>query len=432
MSDKMNRRKFLKLAGTAAVAVSAAGLLAGCEDVPGADPDYKPGSAGADSGSAGSGSSGTGGADSGAGTGGTSQGESTLKIIWSTRDNGDGTATLVGYEKTGAEPVGKITLPTEWMGRKIIGVENNLGGRITDLTVPGSYEWVAGLGSDNLQKVTINQGVQTLRKGAFEYSGKLTSVTLPNTIKTIEYHAFYRCGNLSRINIPTSLKILGEGVLEGCTKLTSITLPEGLEEMHWGACRNSGLTSITIPSTIKKFDAQVFSICADLTSATVNSTILGEGAFDGCEKLKSVTLSDKILQIPGIVFRNCKALASVHLPANLKEIGSYAFENCTALTSFVFPANAVVMNEGSFRGAGLRSVRLPYGMTEISYRGFVDCPSLTDIHIPVTVNLIGDYAFGNTPATKLYYAGTQAQWKDVTFGRDNGSLGANGIYYGQY
>ena len=61
MSNEMNRRRFLKLAGTAAFAMSAAGLLASCDDAPASstNPDSSGASSGASSGSASSGAGST-------------------------------------------------------------------------------------------------------------------------------------------------------------------------------------------------------------------------------------------------------------------------------------------------------------------------------------------------------------------------------------
>ena len=73
------------------------------------------------------------------------------KIIWKISDKGDGTATLVGYDDMGAQPMGEIILPTEWSGRTITGLADNLGGKITKLIVPGTYKDVRSAGSNNLQ-----------------------------------------------------------------------------------------------------------------------------------------------------------------------------------------------------------------------------------------------------------------------------------------
>lgn len=433
MSNEMKRRDFLKFAGTAALAVSAAGVLASCSESdfgPSSSSSSKPDSS---SGSSSSSSSSNSSSSSSSEASSSSQEESTLKIIWSTRDNGDGTATLIGYENSGADPVGRIVLPTEWMGRTITGVDGNLGGRITELIVPETYEWVAGLSSNNLQKVTIKEGVKELRDRAFEGCSKLVSVSLPDTVKRMGWNSFFRCKNLTTLNIPKGLKTLDQGALAECPKLTSLTLPEGLEEIVWRACNNSGFVNVTVPSTVKKFGHDVFLSCTDLTSATIKCTTLGNETFDGCSNLQRVTLADDTQFIPSCMFRNCTSLSDIHLPKNLKEIGDYAFQSCKGLSSFTFPTNATVLHEGSFYGMNLRSIRLPYGMTEIPYRAFLDCELLSEVHLPVTVTSIGRDAFGNTKPITLYYAGSKSQWNTmVTVDVGNGTLGAGGINYGQY
>jgi len=432
MLNEMKRRDFLKLAGTAALAVSAAGILTSCSEG-GVDSPSSSSSKPSSSSSSASSSSSSASSSSSSEASSSSQGESTLRIIWSTRDNGDGTATLIGYENSGADPVGRVTLPTEWMGRTITGVDGNLGGRITELIVPGTYEWVAGLSSNNLQKVTIREGVKELRNSAFAESSKLVSVSLPDTLKTMGRHSFYRCGNLTSINIPKNLKTLGIGALEECPKLTAITLPEGLEELLWRACRNSGFVSVTVPSTIKNFESEVFSFCNNLVDANIKCTTVGEATFDGCSKLSSVTLAEDTLKVPNYMFRNCTSLSSIRLPKNLKEIGNYAFQNCKSLRTVTFPTNTTVLREGAFYGMNLQSIRIPYGTTEIPRMAFLDCELLNEVHIPVTVTSIGRDAFGKTRPITLYYEGNKEQWSTmVSVDIGNGTLGAGGIKYSQY
>ena len=87
-----------------------------------------------------------------------------------------------------------------------------------------------------------------------------------------------------------------------------------------------------------------------------------EGAFSGCEMLKSVVLSDKVTHIPNGTFRNCINLESITWGTGLRAIWDKAFENCTALKSIVFTDSIEDVSSNAFRGCtNLSSVTFAKG-----------------------------------------------------------------------
>lgn len=160
---KMERRKFLKLAGTAALAASLNSVLAGCGGGAGtpAPSDHQP--TPSEPGSSSSASSNPASSSSEA-----SSGNLSTKIIWKISDNRDGTAVLTGYDAAGSQPTGELTLPTEWSGRTIVGLNGGLGGKITKLIIPGTYknvDYADGnyYGSNVLKELVLKNGVRAVK-----------------------------------------------------------------------------------------------------------------------------------------------------------------------------------------------------------------------------------------------------------------------------
>ena len=91
-------------------------------------------------------------------------------------------------------------------------------------------------------------------------------------------------------------------------------------------------------------------------------TKIGKGAFEGAEKVTSVSIPASVEAIEASAFRECTRLESVSLPDGLKEIGDSAFREC----------------------ASLKSVTIPASVTNIGYFAFRDCLRLK------TVTLAGD------------------------------------------
>lgn len=103
----------------------------------------------------------------------------------------------------------------------------------------------------------------------------------------------------------------------------------------YNAFRNcTGLTSVTIPSSVTMIDGQAFLKCSGLTSVTIPSSVtsIGGRAFSGCSGLTSVTIPNSVTTIGEAAFYNCTGLTSVTIGSGVTSIGDFAFFFCTGLT----------------------------------------------------------------------------------------------------
>ena len=73
-------------------------------------------------------------------------------------------------------------------------------------------------------------------------------------------------------------------------------------------------------------------------------TIIGERAFYGNDKLKSVTFPDTVTEIYSQAFRNCRALTDVNLDENCRFIWDEAFLNCSSLKYINIPESTDIYN----------------------------------------------------------------------------------------
>ena len=103
-------------------------------------------------------------------------------------------------------------------------------------------------------------------------------------ITAIGDECFSWCSGLTSITIPSSVTSLGDGCFSWCSGLTSITIPSSVtslgDQCFWG----SGLTSITIPSSVTSFGDGCFAYCRALTSITIPTSVtsLGNRCFENC------------------------------------------------------------------------------------------------------------------------------------------------------
>ena len=142
---------------------------------------------------------------------------------------------------------------------------------------------------------------------------------------------FYDCSGLTNITIPSSVTSIGEESFRGCSGLTSLTIPSSVTSIGNNAFEGcSGLTSVTIPSSVTSIGRAAFAGCIGLTSLTIPSSVteIGEQNFWGCSGLTSVTIPSSVTSIGEGAFAACSGLTSVTIPSSVTSIGKAAFEGC--------------------------------------------------------------------------------------------------------
>ena len=108
---------------------------------------------------------------------------------------------------------------------------------------------------------------------------------------------------------------------------------------------------------------------------------LGDYVFNGCSGLTSLTLPSSVTKIGCYALSSCIGLTSLTLPSSVTEIGEHAFLNCRGLTNFTIPSGVTKIGAGAFFCCyGLISLTIPSSVTAIGSRAFNDCSGLTSIY----------------------------------------------------
>jgi len=140
-----------------------------------------------------------------------------------------------------------------------------------------------------------------------------------------------------------------------------------------------------------------------------NTLTIADGAFYGCDKLKSVEIPntveivekfsfyfaknlEKLTFAPGSMvqslgqeaFEYCRNLKSVEIPASVEFVGDYTFFGAVNLTSVTFAPDSVVTKLGQF--------------------AFYNCESLKSVEIPASVEIVGDYTFASVNLASVTFA----------------------------
>ena len=176
-----------------------------------------------------------------------------------------------------------------------------------------------------------------------KYSG---DIIIPEKVKGndgVEYIVDSLGGNcfsgsgLTSITIPSSVTSLGEACFSLCSGLTSITIPSSvtsLGDLCFFGC--SSLTSITIPSSVTSLGTACFSACVSLTSITIPSSVTSLDCFSGCSGLLSITIPSSVTLLGGACFSGCSSLTSITIPSSVTSMGYDCFRNCQNLETVYF------------------------------------------------------------------------------------------------
>ena len=116
---------------------------------------------------------------------------------------------------------------------------------------------------------------------------------------------------------------------------------------------------------------------------------LGRDAFEGCGKLKEVTIPKSIYYIGEGCFSFCTSLEKIIFNTELDFIPPSCFVNCTKLTHIDLPREVTSIGQEAFLGSGLKSINIKENLQTIS-----------------------PYALPKS-CTDIYYNGTKKQWGKI-------------------
>lgn len=243
-------------------------------------------------------------------------------------------------------------------------------GAMPDFDSSENQPWIEN--SSQIRNIVIENGVTSIGSCAFWNCGVL-SADIPSSVTKIGNSAF-RGSSIISAKIPSSVKIIGDSAFRECANLSSVAVSNGVETIEQNAFRFCPqLTAITLPASIKEVSAAAFFQCQALTTVTFapgNTQVkMGDNMFSQCYYLMKVTLPKSIDRISKGMFQNCQTLAGVEIPKGAESIDASAFASCYAFTTVI---------------------------------------------IPDSVTSIGTAAFTKCPLSKIYFTGTEEQWKRIS------------------
>ena len=276
----------------------------------------------------------------------------------------------------------------------------------------------------NLTTIDLsNTKVTSIGEGAFRDCSELTTITLPSTLTTIGIYAFWNCSSLTSFSVPGSVTTIGAQVFDYCSiptftfeaSNTAVTcnavipctdhlflyrdVDRGGYELTTGAIK-----ALTIGANVTTINENMFQGCHYLSSidfsAATGLTSIGNYAFYSCgnhvpeqgedpvPNLTDIDLSNtKVTSIGEGAFNSCSKLETITLPSTLESIGDWAFQDCHSLVSFSLPGSVTTISSDAFFNCSIPTFTFEASNTTLTWNTTVPCSG----HLYLYRNLVDGY-----------------------------------------
>lgn len=266
-----------------------------------------------------------------------------------------------------------------------------------------------GSGGNVVVPSTLRGATVTELKGFDMFAHKATSLTIPGTIKNIEVGAHYGWEELESLTLGEGVQSIDGCILQEYPNLRSVSLPSTLKKLGAHTFRNTGITQIKLPAGLESIGEHAFeeSSLKSVDLSGLRSVTLGTSCFESCKNLKSIILPGNLTTIPQTFVEYCENLTSIDIPASVTTIKNLAFAHC-GLTEVYLPTGLKSLGAGSFNNNPLTEVIVPYGVTDCSSGGkyqygvFDYCPNLQAVYIPDTVKSMALNIISDSPNAIIY------------------------------
>lgn len=230
-------------------------------------------------------------------------------------------------------------------------------------------------GLSNLDSISLPRSLQSIGRSAFSYN-RMRWVKIPGNIKNVTYGTFADCFNLTHVELEEGVESLGtrteDGrVFSGCP-IESINFPSTLKYIGSNCFRENCLEEVVLPDNIEE---------------------IGEACFSSSKRLKSISFSKGMKEIPNSVCSYSTEIIKVYIPEGIEKIGYGVFNSASMLSHISLPESVTKVEPGAFSYTGLVDFTFPKNLTYVSPSMFYECDNLTEIIIPETIVEIGDRAF---------------------------------------
>ena len=314
-------------------------------------------------------------------------------------------------------------------GRDKGGITLTIGEKVTKIP---AYLFYSESDTLKISEIKFNNKCESIGNYSFSHNHYITNITMPVSVTSIGEGAFKGCTQLQTV-VARGVQTLGQSAFYN-TALSEINIIDGVstipevKTIPKEAFKYTKLRTIRIPSSVTSIRESAFSDSSQLQTVYLedNITYIDKTTFDRTALDKNST--EGVLYVGNYLIKADLSLAgSYTIKDGTVYIAGKAFEGCENITDIIITDEVASLGEETFAGCkGLQKLTIGNGVTNIGDKAFCDCTSLDEINLGSGVELINSDAFSGCSTQKKINIANIAQWLNIKFANEYANPMASG------
>ena len=223
---------------------------------------------------------------------------------------------------------------------------------LKEINIPSSIKVLPNyfLAGSAIESIELPDSIEIIPSGCFNSCNNLKEITIPASVHTV-LDAFRQCNSLTELIYPDSVHIISTMSLANIEK---IILPEEWNysgNKYWSLFEQCNLEKLKtneydnalyigsrknpyqVLIKVKNKEIETCQIHQDCEYICGSRSVasLGNMGFNGCKKIKTISIPKGIKRIESGAFSNCESLESIDLPSNYGTLDPIVYEGSTKL-----------------------------------------------------------------------------------------------------